>query len=129
MRFVNPSDGGVVWPAESVAHTHSADGVLLDTGWLLNWPGPGQVYLSDGDIIDIVIPAAAERLAVQEALKSAGWTEPDATAGKVAELEATIAELSAELADAKISEAGFDAALKKLQAAKPASSAHKKAGS
>lgn len=113
MRFVNPANEGLIYPEHSI--TGDTADEYLDTGWDVHFEGPAHVYLSDRDLVDIAVPAL-ERDAVVAALKTNGWTPPGETADTVAELEARLAETADALTEAKIVQAGFDAALAKLDA-------------
>jgi hypothetical protein len=119
VRYIDKGTEVLQFPEASLSGDAAVNVGLLDTGWDINWPGPGHVYLSDRDIVDILIAAKDAELVV-DALKLNGWTAPGETDARVAELEAQNAELADALAEAKIAEAGFDAAAKKLEAKKPA---------
>jgi len=115
MRYIDMAQEPLQFPEASLSGDAGVNVGMLDTGWEINWPGPGHVYLSDRDIVDILVAAKDAELVV-DALEKNGWTAPDATAAKVAELEEKLAVTVAELDQAKAAEAGFDAARKKLEA-------------
>ena len=93
MHYVDTETEALVWPQASVSG-HSGR-PLLDTGWDLNWPGTGRVYLDDRDIQDILSAALGRELVV-EVLVGNGWTAPGDTDARVAEFEAQVAVLVAE---------------------------------
>lgn len=125
MRYIDLSTEVLQFPEASLSGDAGVNVGMLDTGWDIDWPGPGHVYLSDRDIVDILVAAKDAELVV-DALEKNGWTAPDATAARVAELEEELAFMSQGLANAKAAEAGFDAAAAKLEAAKPkTAAAHK----
>lgn len=121
MIFVNTKTGGLIWPAESVTGGASPDGTLLDTGWTVNWPGPGEVYLKDADLVDILVPAL-EREAVQTALSKNGWTAPKETNAELATVKAEFATVKAAL-EGRIAEA--EALSKALSKVEPHTPKHK----
>jgi hypothetical protein len=123
VRYVDLANEVLQFPEASLSGDAAVGVGILDTGWTIDWPGPGHVYLTDRDIVDILIAAKDQELIV-DALQKNGWTSPGDTDAKVLELEEQIAQLQGALAEAKIAEAGFDAAAKKLEHPKPA--AHKK---
>lgn len=102
MRFIQTAEGGLVWPEASITGDNGG-GELLDTGWEINWQGPGHVYLSDRDLVDIVVPAL-ERDRVMDALKGNGWTAPGDKVPAQADRDLLIAKLQGDVAaaDAKI---------------------------
>jgi hypothetical protein len=117
VRYVDLSNEILQFPEASLSGDNGVGVGILDTDWEINWPGPGHVYLSDRDIVDILVAAKDAELVV-DALQKNGWTAPGDTDQRILELEQTVAQLQGELAEAKIAEAGFDAALEKLKAAK-----------
>ena len=84
MRYVDTETEPLAYPHTSASGYSGGD--LLDTGWDLHWAGPGRVYLDDRDIADI-LTAALGRDLVTEVLTGNGWTPPDTTPARVAELE------------------------------------------
>jgi hypothetical protein len=124
VRYVDLSAEVLQFPEASLSGDNGVGVGLLDTGWEINWPGPGHVYLSDRDIVDILI-AAKDAALVVDALKKNGWTAPDETDAKVAELEEQLAEVTAARNEALKVQDGFHDALAQLTAAKPKAAAKK----
>jgi hypothetical protein len=125
VRYIDSSTDVLQFPEASLSGDAGVNVGLLDTGWEINWPGPGHVYLSDRDIVDILVAAKDAELVV-DALKKNGWTAPDEVAAEVFELNQKLGIALDELDAAKAAEAGFDAAAAKLEAAKPkTAAAHK----
>lgn len=124
MHYVNTADGGLQHPGTSI--TGDFTDTLLDTGWDVHWDGPGHVYLSDRDLVDVVVPAL-ERDVVKEALASNGWIAPDATAAEVAKLEQQLAATQSELQALKDVKAALETLdVKPKPAAKKSHAAHAK---
>jgi hypothetical protein len=125
VRYIDLSAEVLQFPEASLSGDAGVNVGMLDTGWDIDWPGPGHVYLSDRDIVDILVAAKDAELVV-DALEKNGWTAPGKTADQVAALEAELEHTRNLYAEAKIAEAGFDAAAAKLEAAKPkTAAAHK----
>jgi hypothetical protein len=78
VRYIDKSTEVLQFPEASLSGDAGVNVGLLDTGWDINWPGPGHVYLSDRDIVDILIAAKDAELVV-DALKKNGWTAPGET--------------------------------------------------
>lgn len=87
MRFTEP-DENLIYPEASVT---GETGILFDTGWDINWPGPGRLYLGPRDLADIV-GHALDVPNVLEVLATRGWTRPSETDGRVADLERQLAD-------------------------------------
>lgn len=119
MQFVNTADGGLIWPSESITGGVNEDGSLLDTGWRIDWPGPGEVYLNDRDLVDIVV-AAVSRPAVQRALATNRWQSPESHEAAVAGFKQAVEEAQARVTDAETKVEHLTATLLHLTEAKKA---------
>lgn len=111
MQYVKTADGGLQFPGTSV--TGDAAVELLDTGWDVHFDGPGHIYLSDRDLVDIVVPAL-EREAVTDALKTNGWTAPGDKVAAAADRDLLIAKLQGENAALEAKVASYEDAIKHL---------------
>lgn len=112
MRFV-PLNEGQMYPAASPS---GDQGDLLDTGWDVLWPGPARVYLSAGDLRDLVCADGfLDVPLVVEALTLRGWTAPSELAAHVVEFESQLARLEEDLASARAEADGLVLALRRAE--------------
>lgn len=113
MHVIDTEMDPVQYPQTSI--TGGAEKHMLDSGWDVNWPGPAHIYFTEGDLVDIVVPALVFD-GVQAALHTNGWVSPETVAEQLAAKQEKIDELTDALSVAEAAQVGFEKALERLEA-------------